>query len=215
MCNILINTNNNMLLHGLTLLFKQVFNSFVKENEINIHEFTQDAISDADIVVMPFIAGESTICHQFLQARKANSLMIVFYDGENPHINNELPLCFNNTVFIKRVETIHNIVKLIRQGWEYRDNNIIEPYKRDCFSCKHRTLSEQQIKLVDSFYLGENTSDIAKKLNVKTKTVYAHKRIIMKKYNVSNDFELISLLHHIKNNYFGEHVDNTLSEIQL
>ncbi|WBM72581.1 hypothetical protein OH773_10240 [Buttiauxella sp. WJP83] len=198
MCNLLIKTEDSAFRFGITNLMHQIFYDLKKEGVLTIVELAQGAIACADIIVMEFIAGESVVCHQTLQTRKNNSIIFGFYEGNKTPYSLELPLCLSNTVFISKSASINTVREAIIKTWMVSPDSYKTYPSRNCFDCKHRALSPQQINFANLFDRSEKMDEIARFLNINTKTAHAHKLIIKKKYNIDTDLELLNLLRIIK-----------------
>ena len=66
--------------------------------------------------------------------------------------------------------------------------------KTSCFDCEHKILSPQQIRIIMNLYKGLSVMQTADALQIGYKTVFAHKYMIMQKFNLRSDYELIALL---------------------
>lgn len=199
MCNIFFHSDDNMFQQGMVTLLNRVLSSQCKASKILFDTLTENNVSVADIIVMNFSKGEEKICHKMLQSRKSDCLLIGFYRGDHVISTGDLPLCLNKSIFIKRNESIEDIAKKILQLWSTRLSITSLTNKRTCFHCQHATLSAQQIRFVNYFSSGLDTNEITYKMNINAKTVSAHKRQVMLKFNVKNDCELLNILRCIKN----------------
>ncbi|HGN9285865.1 TPA: helix-turn-helix transcriptional regulator, partial [Klebsiella quasipneumoniae] len=61
-------------------------------------------------------------------------------------------------------------------------------------------LSPQQIRIMICLYEGMSVTQIADELMISEKTVYAHKYMVMSKFNLRNDYELMLLLNKLTKN---------------
>ncbi|MFP2238169.1 helix-turn-helix transcriptional regulator [Pseudescherichia vulneris] len=197
MLQIVIDDKNTLYRKGMEILLEQIF--LREEGElVEFLPLTEDHVATADVIVKNVEPGESYICNPVLRDRKAVSLLIGIYEGAgNPYFG-ELPLCVNNMVFINRAESLSKTRALIVRGWENSalcaSKNII----RNCQRCLHRTLSPQQVKVAAHFYFGHNPEETALDLQLNVKTVCAHKRMIMTKFNLYSDCELLHFLNGLK-----------------
>jgi len=198
MLQIVMSDKNTTYQKGMEILLENIF----LHEEGKLVEFltlTEANVAIADIIVKYFEPGESYLCNPILRNRKATSLLIGIYQGTNkPHIG-EMPLCVNNMVFINRTESLSKTRVLIVRGWENSTKTAYKNIRRNCQSCLHRTLSPQQVKVAAHFYRGFNTEKIASDLQLNVKTVCAHKRMIMTKFNLYSDCELLHFLNGLKN----------------
>jgi len=197
MLQIVIEDKNALFRAGMEILLEQIF--WHEEGKlIEFLTLTEANVAVADVIVKNFEPGESYICNPLLRDRKATNLLIGIYEGvSNPHVG-EMPLCVDRIVFINRAESLSKTRALIVRGWE---NSILISYKnirRNCQRCMHQTLSPQQVKVAAHFYRGNNPEQIASNLQLNVKTVCAHKRLIMTKFNLYSDCELLHFLNGLK-----------------
>lgn len=198
MLQIVIDDKDTLYRKGMELLLEQIF--LCEHGElIEFLPLVETHVAVADVIVKNFEPGESYICNPVLRDRKPVSLLIGIYEGyAHPHIG-ELPLCVNNMVFINRAESLSKTKALIVRGW---DNSTLKAYRnnrQNCQGCLHRTLSPQQVKVAAHFYRGDNPEKTASDLQLNVKTVCAHKRMIMAKFNLYSDCELLHFLNGLKN----------------
>lgn len=182
-------------------------------------EIEKGKVAKADIIIKHFSVGEGCICNQLLKERSENSLMLGVYDGDKPPCHAELPLCFKNITFINRKASLHSIRGVIEKHLDEKCTGKPAPHRHDCNDCRHRTLSPQQAIIAAHYYSGKSAEQIGQALHINIKTVSTHKRMIMMKFNLSTDFELLSFLHLLKNqsmvsNIFCESV-NHIAKVTL
>lgn len=201
MYNVIIRSNDKMFCHGLMFILSQAFKPHNRELVFHFDEMENNPIPQADIIVMKLARGEERICHPYLFSRNDNSIVIAFYEGDTLPINNKLPMCFNNTLFIKCTETVTQAVKAIQLQWPERKIHRLQPFRFSCYYCKYRLLSAQQLTFVDYFIHGMSTKEIGRNMGIMPKTVAAHKRMVMRKFNVDTDCDLLKLLHLYKSNH--------------
>lgn len=172
---------------------------FGHSEQIHSNVLDSDSIKHANIIVKNFSAGEQFLCQPMIKMRPQGCLVIGIYEGETRLACGQLPLCLSNSVFINRSDSRDKIVGLVMQGWLRSQQEAQDPAKQNCLVCHHQTLTLQQASVATRFYLGEETHAIARKMKISTKTVSSHKYIIMKKFNVGTDQDLLTLLHLLKN----------------
>ncbi|WBM72472.1 helix-turn-helix domain-containing protein [Buttiauxella sp. WJP83] len=170
-------------------------------------------VAKADIIIKHFSVGEGYICNQLLKERSESSLMIGVYDGDKIPCHAELPLCFKNITFINRKASLHSIKGVIEKYLDEKCTGKSTSQQHDCHYCRHRTLSPQQAIIAAHYYSGKSAEQIGQVLHINIKTVSTHKRMIMMKFNLSTDYELLSFLHLLRNqpmvsNIFCENVDH-------
>lgn len=194
---IVVEDKDMLYSNGMEIFLKQIFAN-EKRMSVHVSALSEDTVGMADIIVKSFGAGERCICHPILRNRKPDSLLIGVCEGRKSIQYIELPLCINNAVFINRTESLSRTKKLIVRGWEDCVAEYVKRAQRSCLDCPHRTLSPQQVKVAAHFYRGVNPEKIASDLQISIKTVCAHKHMIMNKFNLDSDCELLHFLHGVK-----------------
>lgn len=198
MIKIIIDESDNFYRHGMQTLLGKVFQDKCDQHISVTCEMEPQSIAIADVIVIRLSPGEISVCHPLLHTRKKNSLIIGIYEGDyKPHFD-DLPLCFNNIIFINRTEAVSIIKKKIFHAWEGCRTQSILPHQWKCHDCKHKTLSPQQINVATHYYRGARAEQIAGIMNISVKTVFTHKRMIMGKFDVHSDYELFTLLNVMK-----------------
>ncbi|TNV11208.1 helix-turn-helix domain-containing protein [Buttiauxella sp. B2] len=198
MLNIIIEEKDNFYRQGLKTFITEMFSTDHGDALFFTGVLCSHSVKTADIIIKSFLPGESRVCHQIFQSRKHSSLVIGIYDGNKKPHSVDLPLCFDNIVFISRADSLIKVKKFIQRGWEDCCQENTKKIYRSCLACKHRTLSPREINIAEHFYSGMGTEEIARNLQINPKTVGAHKRTIMLKFNLNSDSELLGLLHHLK-----------------
>lgn len=203
MINIIIDNDNGFYRLGFQTLLSKIFlERFGKKTTFTSGIDTLSA-AKADVIIMKLAPGESGVCHPALYARRKGSLIIGDYEVVRKPYIDELPLCFENMIFINRNEPITLLTERIVDGWEHCSDKAITASQWQCLACGHKTLSPQQIKVATHYSQGSSAHQIAQSLDINIKTVFAHKRIIMGKFNLNSDCELLRLLNvmnKLKNN---------------
>lgn len=193
MLNVVFEDEYSLYRSGMEWLLAELFEQEVNDGaQFNI--LSRDNVADADIIVKKFVAGEDALCQPLLKARKKNSLLIGIHEGSSPVPNANLPFCLSHSVFIHRAESLSCIKERILHGWEQCSLQTFYPRVTNCFECKHKTLTPQQISVAAHFYLGEATLLTAQRMNISSKTVSSHKYSIMSKFNLKTDQDLWDLL---------------------
>ncbi|AYN26259.1 hypothetical protein D8682_04145 [Buttiauxella sp. 3AFRM03] len=196
MLKIVIDEQNVLYRHGLEMLLKQIFSAEMNVT-VEIVTLNETNIATADIIFKNYDVGVSCICQPLLHTRRKNSLVIGLYEGSKNPRYAELPLCITDIAFVNRAEPVNKTKTTIMRGWE--DCRAAQEQKKQwsCLDCRHRTLSPQQVKIAAHFYRGDTTEKIASDLQINPKTVGAHKRMIMTKFNLNTDFELLTFLNNL------------------
>lgn len=198
MIKIIIDDCDNFYHNGMQTLLSKLFLEQFNESISVTRDMDAQSIAMADVIVLGLSPGEINVCHPLLHTRKKNSLILGIYKGNySPHFD-DLPLCFNNIIFINRTEAVSRIKKKIFHGWETCRTQSILPLQWKCHECGHKTLSPQQTNVAAYYYQGARAEQIAGMLRISVKTVFTHKRMIMGKFDLHSDYELFTLLNVMK-----------------
>ena len=190
--NVLIKETETLYCYALKNFIVDLFRTeFLREVNF-ITEFTRESISDADIIVLSLCRGEPFICTPELLARN-KGVMIGLVSGEQ-YDKETLPGCFKEMVFISRDAPLNNFYQVFRAAWQTLQRDEQKSDTPSCADCHHRTLSPRQTVIMASLYQGLSTPEIAKKLQIDYKTVYAHKYDVMQKFQLGSDHDLQVLL---------------------
>lgn len=191
MLNILIQETDLFFQAGLQNFlenfFKQNFNRAITFNL----DLTHENVSQADIIVLSLCQGETLTCFPELLARK-KGIVIGFVDDELRF--SASPSCFQDIIFLSRRASLDRISGELFIAWFRTQLPGYKWTKRNCFDCQHKGLSRQQIRIMVNFYRGLSVVQIAHTLEMSEKTVFTHKYMMMQKFNLRTDYELIVLL---------------------
>ncbi|HDR2755486.1 MULTISPECIES: LuxR C-terminal-related transcriptional regulator [Enterobacter] len=191
MLNILIQETDQFFHRGLQCFFVDFFTRNFKQPIHFDVELSRDNVSAADIIVLPFCMGETHICYPELQARQKGIVIGVVDDARRFSAS---PSCFQDITFISRSASLDRISEVLFLAW-YRTQ--IPGYrwrKKECADCQHKTFSPQQMRMMVNFYRGLSVMQIARSLKMSNKTVFTHKYMMMQKFNLRSDVELIALI---------------------
>lgn len=201
--NVVFDDNYTLYRTGMEWLLMDLFGG---SEPIYFSAMDSDSITHADIIVKSFSAGERFLCQPVMKMRQQGCLVIGICDGSTAPTGGGLPLCFSNTVFINRSESLDKIRELVFHGMQRSLLETQHPSKQNCLACNHQTLTLQQASVATRFYLGEETHTIARKMKISTKTVSSHKYIIMKKFNLGTDQDLLILLNLLKSQLISPNI---------
>lgn len=197
MLNVIIKDDDRLFRQGFFLLLQTLF----PDRDVTLGaEVNTSTVTEADIIVLTLRSGEAFICHPELLHRK-HSIIIGLEDQTTRNHGALLPLCLSDMIFIHRKESTADVGQKIRSGWSSLQGKIPAVAREVqckrllyCYGCPHRRLSPQQHRIAASLYRGSSVDEIARELAVSDKTVFAHKHLIMNKFNLRNNFELLSFL---------------------
>lgn len=197
MLNIVIKNNNQFFNLGFHFLLQKFFPEYLFSTRFAA-SLNERAVRDADVVVLDLCRGEEFVCHPELLNRK-QGLLIGLIARQNQRGRGALPLCLKDMVFIGRDENLAQVMDKIKLSWILTSPSAKEKLTYRCDSCPHRKLSPQQRVIAAEIYQGLTVNTIARKLSLCNKTVFAHKRLIMSKFQLRNDLDLVLLLRYMDN----------------
>jgi len=191
MLKILINEPDAMFRKGMICFLEELFwIKFGRKCEYAT-EFTLKNIADADVIVLSLRQGERYICFPDLRARRKGIVIGLVDEADNYH---KSPSCFADIIYILRRESLKEITQKITATW--RSWLMSEGFSRykTCSGCRYVTISPQQKEIMAGLYRGLSIREIAITLRVNYKTVAAQKYIVMHKYSLKNDHDLLHFL---------------------
>lgn len=200
MFRIIIEDDDLLYRHGMELLLKEIFQAEMGKN-IEISDLSYKNISTADLIVKKFIAGERFICQPLLRKRSRNSVFIGIYEN-NTNLNiSQLPLCVENVIFINRREPYQEIKNIIINEWKV-ERSSKKYVQLSCLRCKYGSLTPKEKIMASCFYRQQTPGQIAVEMKINVKTVCAHKRLMMRKFDLSSDQELFNFIKKFGRKYF-------------
>ncbi|MEH0885552.1 LuxR C-terminal-related transcriptional regulator [Enterobacter sp. UNJFSC 003] len=210
MLNIVIHEADLFFQAGLHRFFGDFFSHNFKQQVTFFIELSHDNVSRADIIVLSLCQGETLICFPELRARQ-KGIVIGLVDNANHH--SALPACFQDMIFITRNASVDRMYEALFIAWSRTQQAGYRWNKTNCFECQHKMLSPQQIRIMVNFYRGLSVTDVADELQISDKTVFTHKYMMMQKFNLRSDYELMTLLKRLveKNsrpNMLRDYLDN-------
>ncbi|MGL5384394.1 MAG: helix-turn-helix transcriptional regulator [Serratia sp. (in: enterobacteria)] len=210
MINVLINDNDALFRQGMKQYLTELF-SIEFDKQVNFSmDFSDETVSEADVIVMELCKGENYTCTPELRSRK-KSIIIGIVDSEF-EMKKSLTRCTTDIIFIQRCEPLSVIHQKVINLWKLYNQPGGKLHCGSCCSCPHLELSPHQVKIMARIYNEKTVHQIAKELNVSYKTIASHKYVVMNKFNLSNDYELINFLSKLKEktihpNYFREYLN--------
>ena len=100
-------------------------------------------------------------------------------------------------VFVGRDEKISQVMAKIKLSWILVPPAAEQKSVLRCERCPQRRLSPQQRIIAAAIYQGLTVNAIARELSLCNKTVFAHKRLIMSKFHLRNDLDLLLFLRYL------------------
>ncbi|MEG6214431.1 LuxR C-terminal-related transcriptional regulator [Enterobacter quasihormaechei] len=191
MLNILIQETDLFFQAGLQYFFENFFKyNFHRSITFNL-DLTHENVSQADIIVLSLCQGETLTCFPELLARQKG---IVIGLVEDDLRFSALPSCFQDIIFLPRRASLDHISGVLFIAWFRTQLPGYTWNKKSCFDCQHKGLSRQQVRIMVNFYRGMSVGQTAHALDMSEKTVFTHKYMMMQKFNLRSDYELIVLL---------------------
>jgi len=190
MLNIAIDDSNTFYRKGMESFLREFFLN-EKNKTLNFEKLTRFNINDADIIVQSFSAGEEYSCHPKLKYRRKSGLLIGLYEKDRGKLIHPLPTCIQNIVFINRTDSLNECREKINSAWDERPTFSKGKKSKKCHQCKYLKLTPRQILIAKQMLHGQDISKIALSMGINVKTVSAHKRLMMDKFNLHSDFELM------------------------
>ncbi|HKN02995.1 MAG TPA: LuxR C-terminal-related transcriptional regulator [Buttiauxella sp.] len=197
MLKVAVDDSDSLYRNGMEIFLEELFLE-EQDEPVQFYTLTKSNATQVDVIVKSFVAGAEYTCQPILKYRSKPGLIIGIYDGdESPH-HNELPLCIKNIVFINRSEPLSSAREHVIQAWKKNVENPESLACKKCLKCKYRTLTPQQLTIAKHLLRGHDIAGIAKSLEINVKTVSAHKRLMMNKFNLTSDCELLQFLYNLK-----------------
>jgi DNA-binding CsgD family transcriptional regulator len=191
MIRILINDNDLLFMNGMEFLFKELFEHHFNENVKYLSEYTHENIALSDVIVLSLCKGERYTCFPELRARTKGIIIGLLNEEDTPEMS---PSCFSDIVYITRNSSLNSITNKIIAVWSKWLTSKVYVADTYCLWCKHRQMSEYQFQLLEHFRRGKTINEIANELGVNSKTIFAHKYLVMHKFNLRTDSDLKAFL---------------------
>lgn len=198
MLKIVIEDNNILFRAGMELYLRDFFVSH-KQMQVEFYDFTEESVSQADIIIKSFVAGEIAFCQPTLNYRKKNSFILGVHTDANSLKQSILPLCIKDIAYINRSDSLCKIGDILFKGINRIKQDVPS---RNCCNCKCVKLTHKQSDLISMIVAGASTHRIAIKLEISEKTVYAHKANLMTRLGIRSECQLVRLLNTLNKQYY-------------
>ena len=190
------NDYNYYFKFGVSELVKEIYP--LNANVIFLTGFDSENLKQADIIIINVSQWRIYMCQPAYQYRKKNSILLVFTDQPDNIILEELPVCYQSMTVIGWKDSVRKIRDKINKAWLIAHDENNSGYRSsDCARCHFSRISLVQLQVISFFKKGSNVRHTAKILGLSTKTVYAHKYNVMKKFDIKGDYEFHSFLNAI------------------
>lgn len=191
--NIICKDDNYYFKFGISELIKEAFQ--FSANVGFLTSFDRENLAKADIILINGSQWRLYMCQPAYQYRKKGSLLLVFTDQPNNIVVEDLPVCYQSLTVISWHENVKKIKDKITKAWLLaHDGNCNGYQSSDCTKCHFSRISLVQLQVMSFLKKGNNVRHTAKFLGLSTKTVYAHKYNVMRKFYIKGDCEFHSFL---------------------
>lgn len=192
MLNILIKETDLFFRDGLQRFLVDFFTHNFRHSLHFDVELSHEHVSAADIIFLALCQGETLTCYPELLARKKG---IVVGLVEDEHRFSACPSCYQDMIFLSRRTSLDRMTETLFIAWYRTQLPSFRWKNKSCDECQHKILTLQQIRVMVHFYRGLSVGQIADKLNTSDKTIFTHKYLLMQKFDLRSDFELMALIH--------------------
>lgn len=198
MLQIVIEDNNVLFRTGMEKYLRDFF-IFLKGMQVEFYELTEESISQADIIIKSFVAGETALCHPTLNHRKDNSFILGVHANAHSPKQSIVPLCIEDIVFINRSDSLYKIGDILFEGFNRAKEGLPS---RNCDDCNCMTLTRKQSDILSLIMTEASIQKIARKLKISEKKIYANKANLMARLGIRSTCQLVSLLNTLNGQYY-------------
>ncbi|MFK3661106.1 helix-turn-helix transcriptional regulator [Scandinavium sp. NPDC088450] len=196
MVNIIIKDEDEIFRLGMEELIREFFATENIQVVNFIYELTEETVAAADIIVVSLCLGEADLCLPELKARGTN--VVIGIVDEYPLRKGVVSSCTRTLTFIERNERLNAVREKIAFSWQQFRPVVENKIESNCYTCRHKQLSLRQGQIMALYYQGRTVNQIASELNISDKTFFSHKYLVMNKYNLHSEQELLIFLHRLK-----------------
>lgn len=152
----------------------------------------KNGMEEANVIIYGFRPGEILTCIPDFNTTSAGAV-IGIYDETIPNIA-LLPACFQNMQFVQRSGAVDDFRSVLLKAWESEKTTVAMVAGRRCVGCRRKELSHQQRLVFREIGKGKSAEQIASELAITVKTVFSHKHLAMRKFNLNSDQQLLQFL---------------------
>lgn len=149
--------------------------------------YNVENLRHADFILISVAQWRLYMCQPAYRVRKPGSILMVFVDEVEDIISEHLPLCYHSLIIISRSDSIRDITDKILRFWLEIRENVKGCLPSDCANCEFARITVVQLQVLSFLKKGYSIAQTALYLNLSTKTIYAHKYNVMKKFSLSGD----------------------------
>lgn len=154
-----------------------------------IYTMEENDIAHANIIVLMLCPGERYTCRPELK-NWSHGLLILFSQVPSKDAG-WVPDCFEHSVMLCLDDSLESISTMIKKMLSLALIPL-QNFAVNCQLCRARNISQQQRKIVDGLLCGFSTEQIACQMNLAPKTVYAHKYLLMRRFELRSVHELMA-----------------------
>lgn len=152
-------------------------------------------LSQADFILINVAQWRLYMCQPAYRDRKPGSIIMVFVDEVADIVTEQLPVCYRSLIIISRRDSISRISEKIIRFWLDSQRSIKGFLPTDCLCCDVARITVVQLQVLSLLKKGYSVGQTANRLNLSTKTIYAHKYNVMKKFSLKGDMEFNAFIH--------------------
>ncbi|HHI2554922.1 TPA: LuxR C-terminal-related transcriptional regulator [Klebsiella aerogenes] len=147
------------------------------------------AVRAADLIITDLTPAGPLLCDPRLAGRRPGCRVMMV--GEQLQTVFPLLPCLRLVALVDTRAPLRFVTGVIRSVLKNR-MPALSPAM--CRRCRAQRLSPGRQRVADCLFRGMGSQDIARQLSLRIKTVYAHKRAIMVRFGLTNDYELCAYL---------------------
>ncbi|MDH2069260.1 LuxR family transcriptional regulator [Pantoea sp. GD03673] len=148
-----------------------------------------DRLQKADLILINFSKWRLYMCHPAYRNRKPGSAIIVFVDKKDEIIASQLPVCYQSLIVFSRKDSVRLISEKITEVLLTREERSGGFVPTDCLNCNYSHITVVQLQVLSLLKKGYSAGHAAKRLHLSSKTIYAHKYNVMRKFSLKGDKE--------------------------
>lgn len=189
-------TKNIFLEKAITELIKEIASTKTINDFCFQYPHSNNELKNSDLIITEMEVGEYFLCQNMEKNQLERPIHIILAQKEITVNTYTLPLCIQEAILLYKKINIDTISKVLSTNIDELvtgKRSKIPKDKKRCLRCPHQRLSESQMKVINSVYIGLNNHQTAQMLGISHKTVYSHKSGIMKKFKLETHQELIRL----------------------
>lgn len=193
MLNILVRENDSYFCKGIMDALSELFVTEYKQAVLYSFDFCRENVENADVILLDMSPGEIYLCApKFLSRTKGIIVGIVAAEmARKPG----LPACFADMVFVSRGVSVVMLKQVVLQAWRAKSDPFMTA---SCTHCRHKMPTELQIRVMTGILSGKSLTEVAREMNMKKKTAFAHKYHLMSKYNLHSVCELMHFMRRLQ-----------------